>query len=159
MPTDLSSFLSSQPLTWLQKFNIMKEMTSSLLRLHQQNIIHCDICPQTISIGDGNNVKLSNFSSYTKVEEGEVLPEQMEREKYIAPEVKESGCSLSSDIYALGQIFHDILENEDKESERKYKDICLVFECEKEPTKRPKAEEIIQAIDKAILYGKSSFQL
>ena len=113
----LDKFLYHQPeqsLDWSQRFNIIKDVASGLLYLHQQwvqVIIHRDIKPANILLDESMNAKLGDFG-LAKLCEHRIDPQTSNVAGtfgYISPELSRTGkASTSSDVFAFGVFMLEI---------------------------------------------------
>ncbi len=100
--------------------HIALQLTQTLERIHDENIIHLDLCPQNILIDPKTDaLTIVGFGSATKVSRiehantGPIRPAKLKGAlPYISPEqTGRTNCSVDhrSDLYALGAIFHEML--------------------------------------------------
>ncbi|HEY9730646.1 MAG TPA: AAA family ATPase [Drouetiella sp.] len=95
-------------------------LTQAIERIHNENIVHLDLCPQNILIDlDTEDVTVVGFGSATKVSRieqsnaGPIRPAKLKGAlPYISPEqTGRINCAVDhrSDLYALGAIFQEML--------------------------------------------------
>jgi len=91
----------SFPLTTILPF--VTQIASALQYVHQRNLIHCDIKPQNILLGPGNQVWLSDFGIALTVQQRDQRYVQvpMGTAAYVAPEQINGKPLPASDQYAL----------------------------------------------------------
>ena len=91
---------------------IFRQMCEGLSAAHDQQVLHRDLKPQNILIGDADRVQLTDFG-LAKSLETEGLTETgalMGTPDYISPEqIKGQPADERSDIYALGLILYQML--------------------------------------------------
>ncbi|CAN5711213.1 hypothetical protein BH10CYA1_BH10CYA1_06470 [soil metagenome] len=119
--TTLSDLLATtgplDPDTFLR---IAIQLTKTIERIHDENIIHLDLCPQNILIdAETDTLTIVGFGSATKVSRiehanvGPIRPAKLKGAlPYISPEqTGRTNCSVDqrSDLYALGAIFQEML--------------------------------------------------
>ncbi|MBS1953988.1 MAG: AAA family ATPase [Cyanobacteria bacterium SZAS-4] len=96
------------------------QLTQTVERIHDENIIHLDLCPQNILIdAETDALTIVGFGSATKVSRiehantGPIRPAKLKGAlPYISPEqTGRTNCSVDhrSDLYALGVIFQEML--------------------------------------------------
>jgi serine/threonine-protein kinase len=85
---------------------ILNNIAHALDYAHRVDIIHGGLCPKSITIGQGGNVFLDNFSLFP-VPVDKASPT---RKPYLPPEVLEGNvATVHSDIYALAVIDYELL--------------------------------------------------
>ncbi len=102
-------------LPYTRIIDIARQVCLGLQYAHQHGIIHRDIRPENIIIPTTGPVKLVNFDC-ARIEDADVptiasrVGRQLD-ERYIAPELwaDPSYASISSDLYALGIVFFEML--------------------------------------------------
>jgi tRNA A-37 threonylcarbamoyl transferase component Bud32 len=103
------------PLAFARQVDIVRQVCIGLRYAHSQRIIHRDVRPENIIIPTAGPVKLVNFDC-ARIEDADVptiasrVGRQLD-ERYIAPELwaDPSYASVSSDLYAAGIVFFEIL--------------------------------------------------
>ncbi|XP_010535515.1 PREDICTED: L-type lectin-domain containing receptor kinase V.5-like [Tarenaya hassleriana] len=104
----LDKFLYSESLTWVQRFKIIRDVTSALFYLHHewvQIVIHRDIKPANVLIDHQMNARLGDFGLAKLYDQG--YDPQTSRVAgtigYIAPELVRTGkATTRTDVYAFG---------------------------------------------------------
>lgn len=92
--------------------DFMQQLASGIDKAHASDIVHRDIKPQNILVKGDGSLKVSDFGI---AQSGDAIQltktdSVMGSIHYLAPEVvRGEGASISSDIYAMGIIFYEIL--------------------------------------------------
>ena len=92
--------------------DFMQQLVSGIAKAHTSGIVHRDIKPQNILVKGDGSLKVSDFGI---AQSGDAIQltktdSVMGSIHYLAPEVvRGEGASISSDIYAMGIIFYEIL--------------------------------------------------
>jgi serine/threonine kinase 32 len=82
------------------------QMLSALSYLHDQNIVHLDIRPQSVLLDEAFNLKLTNFTK-AKVVEGAFQNEKQTSLLFRAPEFfTETQLTAKVDVWATGVLFY-----------------------------------------------------
>jgi eukaryotic-like serine/threonine-protein kinase len=112
---DLLEILRKEgPLPFGRAVPIMIQLSEALQAAQSANVVHRDLKPQNILVGEGDHVFVSDFGLAKSIESsiagmtrtGAVLGTP----KYMSPEqVQGKPVDQRSDIYALGLIFYEIL--------------------------------------------------
>jgi len=91
---------------------IMYQIVSGLLFLHEKGFIHCDLKPSNVLVFSQEplHVKISDFGLSTKY--NWYHQEQIGSERYRAPETEKEGWDEKVDIWGLGQILFFLLTKE-----------------------------------------------
>ena len=93
---------------------IMRDCIKGLDYLHENGIIHCDLKPQNILLGEDMNAKISDFGVSNVVENNDILVQTVGTYHFLSPESlaskkgkgKSEGYSgKAADIWALGITF------------------------------------------------------
>jgi len=106
---------------WKERLAIMSGITSGVAYLHSVNIIHCDIKPENVLLGDNDQVKLCDFGSAEQINEskstqttGGINEIRVTRSTggtmgYLPPEScpESSTVTKKYDIYSLGMTFFE----------------------------------------------------
>lgn len=105
------------------------ELVSALEKVHKEGIIHRDVKPQNILIGDRGHLKLTDFGIAARVQSPENIKQTYNLENsldsadrrnsfvgtftYMAPElIREEGACFASDLWALGVILYQMFTGE-----------------------------------------------
>ena len=102
-------------LHYIEAIDIMKQVLSAVSTAHNMGIIHRDLKPQNIMVTDSGIVKIGDFGiasiqSLSQVTQTDTIIGSLH---YLAPEVaRGERASVSSDIYALGIMFYELLRGE-----------------------------------------------
>ena len=93
-------------------YNIIKQISLGIKKIHEMNIVHRDIKPENIFMNENKEIKIGDFgiskqlSSYTK----QIANNKGGSLYYTAPETLEKGLySTKSDIWSMGCILYEIL--------------------------------------------------
>lgn len=92
--------------------SIMEQLTSALIKAHENNVIHRDIKPQNILVKDDGTVKITDFGIALAGDALQLTKSDsvLGSVHYMAPECSRGeGASVQSDIYALGVVFYELL--------------------------------------------------
>ncbi|MFX0206261.1 MAG: protein kinase [Candidatus Hodarchaeota archaeon] len=110
---DLKSFIRQKgKLAEGEAIAIAKQVCEGLAEAHELGVIHRDLKPQNIMIGEKNNVKVMDFGIARSVEAPGVTATGMiiGTPDYISPEQAEGKeADQRSDIYALGVILYEMV--------------------------------------------------
>ncbi|KAJ4884979.1 L-type lectin-domain containing receptor kinase V.5 [Raphanus sativus] len=106
---------NQERLAWETRFNIIKNIASALLYLHQewvQVIIHRDIKPANVLIDHEMNARLGDFGLAKMYDQG--FDPQTSKVAgtfgYIAPELLRTGrATTSTDVYAFGLVMLEVV--------------------------------------------------
>lgn len=117
---------------------IFLDVLSGLEHAHKFDYIHRDIKPGNILIADDDTAKLSDFGLATYLNAiGVAEPSGYMYINHLAPEVFEGkGCSVLSDIYAVGVTMHRIINGDPIDTKMKFNQLKEVilngkFPCRK----------------------------
>ena len=106
----LPEYLTAHPLTKLQAVNLAIDLCTGLEQLRSAGLVHKDIRPNNIYLGDNRHFLLGDLG-IAKLEELEYssMPDQLLTD-YTAPEVVPADAILSPtmDIYSVGMILYEI---------------------------------------------------
>lgn len=101
---DLLRSQAERRLPWAVVLNIAIHMARALEYAHGKNVVHGDIKPENMLIGEENSIKLADLGIASIV--GERVKDEkgmvMGTPHYIAPEVLKGKRDLRSDLYSLG---------------------------------------------------------
>lgn len=106
----LPAYLHDNPITKLQALNLAIDLCSALEQLRSGDLIHKDVKPSNIHLGDSHHFVLGDLGLVKKSElEYSSMPDQL-LSPYTAPEVVPSDAQLSEtmDIYSVGMILYEI---------------------------------------------------
>lgn len=94
------------PLSDLELWNIFRQVAAGIRYLHFQNIVHGDIKPQNLLVGEDGVVKIADFGIAKMLHaSGQKLVDSSGTPAFMSPELFESGGSFSgqlADIWAIG---------------------------------------------------------
>ncbi|MDR3277664.1 MAG: extracellular solute-binding protein [Oscillospiraceae bacterium] len=95
----------NQMLPWAEAVNIISKVALALYALHQHGVIHRDVGPDNIMLGEDGSVKLIDFGAARFFpDEKETLVSRIMKPGYSPPEQYENAGSMGpwTDVYALG---------------------------------------------------------
>ncbi|WP_372370480.1 protein kinase [Candidatus Uabimicrobium sp. HlEnr_7] len=101
------------PLTEESTLKIAEDLTSALKHIWSKNLVHRDISPQNIMIGE-HKVKLCDFNLIRAVEsnKGHTYGIEVRSYDYCAPELTEKGkLSFTCDCFSLGAVLYFCLSS------------------------------------------------
>lgn len=108
---DLHHFLKRNvnALTWSKTLEILKSIVHGLMKIHKNQIIHCDFHSGNILIDTNNETYICDFGISRPANELFDTEEIYGVIPYVAPEVLKGGkFTMASDIYSLGIIFWEM---------------------------------------------------
>lgn len=104
--TDFDSFI---PLSDLELWNIFRQVAAGIRYLHYQNIVHGDIKPQNLLIGEDGVVKIADFGIAKMLHaSGQQLADASGTPAFMSPEIFDIGkvgaafSGQLADVWALG---------------------------------------------------------
>lgn len=106
----LPAYLNDTPISKLQALNLAIDLCSSLEQLRSGGLIHKDVKPSNVYLGDNHHFVLGDLGLVKKSElEYTSMPDQL-LSPYTAPEVLPEDAHLSEtmDIYSVGMILYEI---------------------------------------------------
>ena len=122
MDINLKEFLLKDNINNDNKEKIITNVISGIEYLHSQNIIHCDLKPDNILLNikeqNINQIKIADFGLV--IEKGRNFNEINEYGNfiYLPPESEYNNYTLKYDIYSLGIIIFEIIEDWNTDMER-----------------------------------------
>ncbi|MFO7657160.1 MAG: protein kinase [Bacteroidales bacterium] len=107
------AFIGKQELKIAKIIQKFKSLASALSELHNQNITHGYIRPESIIESDENRYLLASFhSEIFKNQRIAQLLNSKERLNYLSPEILKGGeTDIQGDIYSFGVLFYEELAN------------------------------------------------
>lgn len=108
----LQDRLLAGPLPWKEACNLFVQIASGLQHAHEHSIVHRDVHPAKILMGNKGRARLGGFESAITEGELERLAEvPLGPLGYLAPEVITEGQEIGprADLYALGVVFFEAL--------------------------------------------------
>ncbi|KAL5729620.1 non-specific serine/threonine protein kinase [Ranunculus cassubicifolius] len=106
---------NSRVLDWGSRFNIALGMAKGLAYLHEDcdvKIVHCDIKPENVLLGDNYQAKVSDFglAKLMTREQSHVFTTLRGTRGYLAPEwLTNYAISEKSDVYSFGMVLLEII--------------------------------------------------
>lgn len=138
-PRTLSDIIHDDAVDTNQRIRILENIARGIHYLHENNIVHGDICPDNIMLTDENEPYLGDFgvarSLSAEDRKKTVISPSGGKPKYGAPEIW-SGKEPSerSDIYSFGQIALEFLAKENDLSKAKFTDVHPPLEANLQTT-------------------------
>jgi Protein kinase domain/Nuclease-related domain len=102
-------------LTWPEKIQIIKSVSTGLAHAHRHGVIHRDVRPRNIVVAPEGVVKLANFDLAFIPDAPNVSIAESVREYfdplYVSPAVWENPSDVvpASDVYSLGLVFYQLI--------------------------------------------------
>ena len=101
--------LRHQNITKEKKLDILKQVLKGLEVIHQSGLVHRDLKPDNIIVGDDNVVKIVDFGVVKNFNEKSLFNNECGTPNYMAPEQFDArGADYRSDIFAIGVIFYEL---------------------------------------------------
>jgi len=118
----LKEYLNTHNITDDKKYKIITDILNVIKYIHSQNVIHCDLSLKNILIDKNDNIKLCDFglAEYLGTDAQYVIKSKNYGTLiYCASEsLKDNKYSYKSDIYSLGIIIFEIINQFETEMER-----------------------------------------
>ncbi|KAJ1921090.1 mitosis inhibitor protein kinase swe1 [Mycoemilia scoparia] len=91
-------------------WQVLSSIGKGLSHMHSMDIIHLDIKPSNILVGNDGLLKIGDFGHASKlpVKQGKDLEGDRE---YLAPELLRGSCGKASDVFSLGLVLLEIVAN------------------------------------------------
>ncbi|KAL4512593.1 hypothetical protein ABPG72_020430 [Tetrahymena utriculariae] len=103
---NLANYYKKNKLTYKEILQICIQITEGVSALHQINVIHSDLKPQNILIGDNFQIKICDLGFSKQIHAGNSVTSLKGGSlDYMAPEQTEGKLCKESDIFAVGCIF------------------------------------------------------
>jgi serine/threonine protein kinase len=103
------------PLTLRERLDIATGVASALEAVHARDVVHRNVCPETILIGDDRRPYLTDFDRAYLESQETVFPETMHRRRnpaYVPPELQDSrdyDFDSTADMYSFGVLLYELL--------------------------------------------------
>lgn len=102
--------VGKMPFSETEARDITRQLISALDFIHQRHIVHMDIKPQNILLGDDGTCRLADFGLSRKIPPGEHVQEISGTPEYTAPEILDySPITTAADIWSLGCVIYVML--------------------------------------------------
>lgn len=107
---DLITKRSKEQLKETVVATIMKDLLKALNHCHSSNVVHWDIKPENIMVGEDGHIKLIDFGlSKQNQTTNSKMSEQVGTPYYVAPEVLNGNYTSKCDLWSLGVVFYIML--------------------------------------------------
>ena len=99
------------------RLEVFLSVCDALEYAHNRNIMHCDLKPENIMIGEYHEAYLMDWGLARRIDDPELDPEEWESPgtitgmpRFLSPEaVRGERCDQRADIYALGLILYEVV--------------------------------------------------
>jgi len=103
-----------KPIRWQEAARMLLPIASGLAYAHQRGVLHRDVKPSNILIGDSGEPMLTDFGIAKILEGGDAQTLTgtgigVGTPEYMAPEQWTGGAGPQADIYSLGVVFYEIV--------------------------------------------------
>lgn len=148
-----------EPLSVITRMRMARHCALGLQHLHDLKVMHRDVKSMNILVSDSYSCKLTDFGCAKSLnEQGAILnTANSGTPLWMAPEVKQGHYDYSADIYSLGLVIYELLENKLPQYDQirgtvlipgAYDSRDIVQPClHPNPNKRPKASEVVHKLD------------
>jgi len=107
---DLSQFLNKKPLKEKFTRKYMKQLSSGLRYLLDNNILHRDLKPQNILLSSNYDIKITDFGFATYYNKDSIINTLCGSPMYMAPEIiTRNGYDYKSDLWSVGIILYEMI--------------------------------------------------
>lgn len=90
--------------------DVIFKCVKALQYLHEHGVVHCDIKPENIFVGDGTEVKIGDFGAASVSGLSISQESAIGSPLYMSPQrLAGGGADLHSDIYSVGVMFYQLL--------------------------------------------------
>ena len=148
-----------ETLSVITRMRMARHCALGLQHLHDLKVMHRDIKSMNILVTESYSCKLTDFGCAKSLnEQGAILnTANSGTPLWMAPEVKLGHYDYSADIYSLGLVIYELLENKLPQYDqirgtvvipREYDSKDIVGPClSPDPRQRPKASEVVYKLD------------
>lgn len=148
-----------EPLSVITRMRMARHCALGLQHLHDLKVMHRDVKSMNILVSDSYSCKLTDFGCAKSLnEQGAILnTANSGTPLWMAPEVKAGHYDYSADIYSLGLVIYELLENKLPQYDQirgsvlipaQYDSRDIVQPClSSNPNKRPKASDVVHKLD------------
>ena len=110
---DLNSLLKKETFTEEKAKKYLKQLSSGLKYLTENNIFHRDLKPQNILIGEDNMLKISDFGFAKSINSDDISETFCGSPLYMAPEILTyQKYTYIADLWSVGVILYEMLTGE-----------------------------------------------
>jgi hypothetical protein len=149
-----------EALSVITRMRMARHCALGLQHLHDLKVMHRDIKSMNILVTDSYSCKLTDFGCAKSLNDGHgaiLNTANSGTPLWMAPEVKMGHYDYSADIYSLGLVIYELLENKLPQYDqirgsvvipREYDSKDIVGPClSPDPRQRPKASEVVYKLD------------
>ncbi len=101
-------------LTFDQKVRVVRDLLAALVHAHQWGVVHRNVCPDTILVGEDGQIRLGNFEFARSGEDrtrtiAQEIVDDIDS-VYQAPECyrEPAAATAASDVFSAGLVFHEL---------------------------------------------------
>jgi len=153
---------NKENLSFLQRLRMARHCALGLVILHQHHIIHRDVKSLNILVTDDYSCKLTDFGCAKLVNDRQIFNTlNTGTPLWMAPEVRRGQYTFSADIFSVGLVFYELFEQklpgwDDNKKviilPQQFQSYPMVVPCVNAyPDRRPKAVDVVKALDNMIV--------
>lgn len=90
---------------------VLHHLAGGLSHAHDQGVVHGDLRPENVLLDGSGNAYLFDFDITSRLLDPELIRSVSAAPEYRAPELSETGPTVATDIYALGMIARQLIED------------------------------------------------